>query len=285
MSAEEDATKEFARPIEPTEPIPVIPAGRPPGKRAGRVSGHGDGSWRGPAIVAAILVVVAAFGLTVGRNSAGLPEPWSAPAPAAAPFIGAGSGNALTNISAAGVGTVEIDGIAGKVTVTAAATTVVSATGSSGSLLYQLDSATHILHLFCPGSGQCPSAVYTLTIPEHVGLTLHQISGQTTLADLSGPVVITASSTGMSAVGLESASFTASITSGQLDASFTTVPLAVALTVVSAQVTVHLPGAAQYAVSQHVTSGEVGIGVRQSPNAHNTVDATIVSGQISLVRE
>jgi hypothetical protein len=102
---------------------------------------------------------------------------------------------------------------------------------------------------------------------------------------LSGPVDITASSTGMSAVGLESGSFTASITSGQLDASFTTVPLAVALTVVSAQATVHLPGAAQYAVSQHVTSGEVGIGVRQNPNSHSTVDATIVSGQISLVRE
>ena len=255
------------------------------GGTAESMAGNEHGSWRGPVIVGAVVLMVAAFGLTVGRSEGGLSPTWAVPAAPEAPFIGARSGPVLAQLSAVGVDTVEIDGIAGQVTITAESSSVIGDAGSTAPLLYQLDSATHTLHLFCAGSGNCPSAVYIVTIPEHVGLTLHQISGQSTLTGLSGPVDITTSSTGMSAVGLDTDSFTASITSGQLTATFASAPREVAVTVVSAQATMHLPGGDQYAVSQHVTSGNVGIGVPQNPNASDTVDATVVSGQISLVDE
>jgi hypothetical protein len=313
MPADEHTTTEFARPVDPTEQIPIVPTEeipvvpewQEPGSRGGRngghvnggqvtngqVSGHEDGSWRGPAIVGAAVLIAAAFGLSVGRSAGGLPQAWRVPSAPAAPFISASpaapspggplSGPVLTNLSAAGVDTVDIDGISGQVTITAAPDNVIGDVGSNGSLLYKLDSSTHTLRLYC-SSGSCPADDYIVTIPEHVGLTLRQVSGQTTLTDLSGPVDITAASTSMSAAGLDTNSFTASITSGQLNATFNSVPRQVAITVVSAQATVHLPGDAQYAVTQHVTSGNVGVEIPQNPNARDTVDATVVSGQITL---
>jgi len=225
-------------------------------------------STRAAIIVGAVVLTVTAFGLIVGADSGAVAAPQSGPA-----FI---------SLSAAGVDTVEIDGIAGQVSVTAASSTGIGDAGSSQPLLHRLDSGTHTLQLFCPGNGKCPAAVYTVTIPKGVGLTLNQVSGQTALTGLSGPVDITASSDSVTATGLDTGSFTASITSGELNAEFTAPPRQTVLTVISADATLSLPGTNEYTVVQHVTSGNIDIGVPQGPNTPHVIDATVVSGEISL---
>jgi len=185
--------------------------------RPGRRNDRYNGSRRGLAIGATVFLGAAVVGLALGSGST-LPMPVAS--------SGTLSGPLLTTLSAAGVQTVSIDAIAGKVAVTASGGTVVSDAGSSGPLFYQFDAGTHTLQLFCPGPRNCAAADYTVAIPEHVGLVLHQVSGQTTLTGLSG--------------------------------------------------------SASYTVVQHVTSGDVNISVPQGPNAAGTVDATVVSGEISL---
>ena len=182
--------------------------------------------------------------------------------------------------------TVELDGFSGNITITATPAATSIDTGLPGNTHYVMDAfdaATHTLRLFCANNATCPATTYTVTIPAHVGLILHQVSGQARLADLSGPVSITATSADTTATGLAAASFSAVITSGRLDAAFADPPGRVSVSVVSAEATVHLPGSAQYAVAQQVQSGNVQVQVPQDPNSPDTVDATVTSGQINLV--
>ena len=232
---------------------------------------------RGPLVIgliALVLILLAAY-FAFGRDS----KPAVTVNPVAAPVVPAVPGSSF---SAAGVSTVELDGFSGNITVTATATTQISDTAQSSTPLYQLDKATHTLRLFC-ANGSCPSANYIITMPPHVGLILHQVSGQAQLIGISGPVDITASSANTMATGLQTPDFTAVITSGRLDASFATVPGKVSVSVVSAQADLHLPGTAHYAVAQQVDSGNVQVAVPQDPNSPDTVDATVTSGQINLL--
>ena len=189
----------------------------------------------------------------------------------------------------AGVTTVDLDGFSGNIIVTATATTGISDIVQAGNgqsaadVLDTYDSATHTLRLYCAISGGCAASDYTVTVPEHVGFILRQISGQAQLSGLSGPVSVTATSANTTFTGLATSSFTAVITSGQLNATFAAVPGRVAVSVVSASASVYLPGAAQYAVAQHVDSGNVNVQVPQNPSSANTVDTTVTSGQISLM--
>jgi hypothetical protein len=241
--------------------------------------------WIGFAAVIVIGVVLAAAsgGFTPPRPNVALPV---AGAPDPIGFTPAGTaaqGPVVTDLSATGVSVVEFDGLTGQVDISAGGGTTVSDRGSGHTLLYQLDPATHVLHLSCAPSGSCPSALYVVNIPAHIGVTLHQVSGQTALTDISGPVAITASSANTTAVGLTVPSFTADITSGQLDASFSAVPSTVRVTVVSANATIHLPSSGRYAVTRDVVSGDADVAVPQDPSSPDTVDLTVNSGQIGLV--
>ncbi|HEV2638560.1 MAG TPA: DUF4097 family beta strand repeat-containing protein [Actinocrinis sp.] len=244
---------------------------------------------RGPLLLGLALLVVVALALyfSYGRNgSPAIPAANPAANPAAGqplPLPQQQQGAAAGSYSAVGITTVELDGFSGNITVTAAQTAQITDTVQNGKPLSQLDSATHTLRLFCAAGAGCPSGNYVVTIPEHVGLVLHQASGQTQLVGLSGPVDITASSANTMATGLTTPDFTAVITSGRLDASFSAAPAKISVSVVSAQATLHLPAAATYAVAQQVASGNVQVQVPQDPNSTHVIDAAVTSGQVTLV--
>jgi hypothetical protein len=239
----------------------------------------------GVAVVAA--VILGELGATSGNSHLRNLEARRGVAPVVFPAgvvpPGAKSGAVLGAISAAGVDTVEVDQVAGQMDITATSGGTIGDAGSSRTLLYWIDSSKHTLHLLCYDNGACPASDYTVTIPEHVGLTLRQTAGESTLNGISGPVDITANSADTTATGLETGDFTADIISGQLNATFDGTPNHVTLTVASAQATLHLPSAPQYAVATHTASGQINVGVSQNPNSADTVDATVTSGEIDLL--
>lgn len=274
-----------------------------PGAEPGRWSGPGDGSVAGPGdsgrprpdrrplwiglIVLVVIALGAYFAYGNGRMSPvptpAVPVPVATvPLPANPPGAAPPAGAPAGSFTATGITTVELDGFAGNITVTATSANQITDTVQNGTPLGQVDKSTHTLRLFC-APGTCPSSDYVITIPEHVGLILHQTSGQTRLVGLSGPVDITADSANTVATGLLTSNFTAVITSGQLDASFAAAPARTAISVISASATVHLPANAAYAVSQQVASGNVQVAIPQDPDSPHAVDATITSGQINLV--
>jgi hypothetical protein len=182
----------------------------------------------------------------------------------------------------------------GKLTIGVDGSGQISATAQPGSghgapdAAFRLDPATHVLTLTCTGPQPgaepvaCPAADYAVLVPAHVGVTLHELSGQATLTGLSGPVTITATSADTTATALNTADFTADITSGTLDATFTTAPAHIALSVTSAQAALHLPGTVSYAVRQRSVSADIQVAVPQSTVSAHTVQATATSGSIDL---
>ncbi|HEY3871724.1 MAG TPA: hypothetical protein VGM10_25405 [Actinocrinis sp.] len=252
------------------------PPATPPDERA-QAAGP-DRSNRTLLLFGAVIVgilIIGVLGAVIGsaaRRGSGSGEPGTTPA---------------FSIPASGVSVVELDGVAGKVSINTAATSSVQiSSGSPAQLGHQFDAATHTLDLSCATSGgNCPAAAYTVTIPEHVGLTLHQISGQTTLAGVSGPISITAGSASTTATGLTATSFTAVITGGELDAAFTGVPQHVSVSVISAQATLHLPGSAQYAVDEQIIAGSANVQIPRVAGAPNVVEANVTSGQITLLAD
>ena len=203
-------------------------------------------------------------------------------------------GAVSTTHGADGVQTVQLDGFNGKVTVgvngsqIAATAQPVDGDVAPG-LEFHLDDTTHVLTLACydehTGKGPiaCPATEYKISVPAGMGVKLQLLNGQATLSDLSGPVSITASSAYTLAQNLKTTDFTATITSGTLNATFATAPTHVAVTVDSAQATLHLPATASYAVQQQTTSGYVQVSIPQAPAAPHSVLATANSGEISLL--
>ncbi|MBR7837202.1 DUF4097 family beta strand repeat protein [Actinospica durhamensis] len=195
-------------------------------------------------------------------------------------------GAASASHGADGVKLVELDGFNGKLTVAADGSAQIAATAQpvdgdqAPGLEFHLNAATHVLTLACydRDGGQdpipCPADAYAVSLPSGVGLTLNKFSGQADLADLSGPVALTASSVDINAVGLKTADFTAAVTSGTLNAVFATAPTAVDVSISSAQATLHLPGTVEYTVQQQVTSGYVGVSIPQAAGATPGAGAT-----------
>jgi len=203
-------------------------------------------------------------------------------------------GPVSTSHGADGVKTVELDGFNGKVTIGVAGSQIAAtAQPVSGNvapgLEFHLDAATHVLTLAChdehTGKGPiaCPATEYKISVPAGMGVQLQLLNGQATLTDLSGPLKITASSAYVDAQALKTNDFTAAITSGTLNATFATAPTQAAVTVTSAQATLHLPATTSYAVRQKTTSAYVQVAIPQAPTAPHTVVATATSGEISLL--
>ena len=199
-----------------------------------------------------------------------------------------------TTHGADGVQTVELAGFNGKVTVGVNGSQIVAtaqpANGDVGpGLEFHLDDTTHVLTLACydqhTGKGPiaCPATEYKVSVPAGMGVKLQLLNGQATLSDLSGPVSITANSAYALAQNLKTNDFTATITSGTLNATFATPPTHVAVTVDSAQAALHLPGTVTYDVQQQTTSAYVQVSIPQAADATHSVQANANSGEISLL--
>ena len=119
-------------------------------------------------------------------------------------------------------------------------------------------------------------------MPGDTAVVLSQPSGQVSLDGLAGPVRITAANINVTATGLRARSLTATITSGQLTASFAKPPSQVSVTLSSAHASIHLPASARYTVSTQVNSGNVQVGVPQAAHSAHQVTAQLVSSDLQL---
>jgi hypothetical protein len=196
--------------------------------------------------------------------------------------------------AAGDVSTVELDGINGNLTVGVSNSSQITATAqpvhglSAPNLTFHWNAASRTLALECSDSTDngtattCPATSYAVLVPAHVGVTLHEISGQASLSGLSGPVSVTASSADTSVRGLRTADFTAAITSGTLDASFATAPTHVSVSVTSAQASLQFPAGASYDVRQRSVSADIQVAIPQSSTSAHTVQVSATSGDINL---
>ncbi len=203
-------------------------------------------------------------------------------------------GAVSTSHGADGVTAVALSDFSGNLTVLAGGSAQIAATAQPVSgdrapgLEFHLNASTHLLTLACydQNGGQaipCPATQYKISLPAGMGLNLIGFTGQATLTDLSGPVDLSGKSVYVDAQGLKTPSFTATVTSGTLNAAFAQAPAKVDVAVTSAQATLHLPGTVSYAVRQQTTSGYVQVSIPQSNAATRTVLAAANSGEISLL--
>lgn len=200
-----------------------------------------------------------------------------------------------TQYTAANVTTIDIDGINGTLTVGARNTPQITATAEpanghpAATLTFHRGAATNILDLICTSPNSttptCPTSTYTVLVPAHMGVTLHEVSGQATLTNLSGPLSITASSANTTVQGLSTTDFTATIISGTLSATFTTPPTHVSISVTSAQASLLFPSNATYDVQKQAVSADIQVAIPQSPTSPHTVHASATSGTINLATD
>jgi putative adhesin len=234
-------------------------------------------------LVAAALLVVALIVVVAATQSAG----------------GTGSGPAAgtrsVSITAGRVGTVDLEGVPGQLTITASDTDQVRLTGqlhwsghapaASVRTGRTTAGAARVLHLdyVCAASSPCTED-YRLSVPARTAVAVSQPSGHVTISGLNAPLRISAGSVDVSASRLRSPTLTATITSGHLAAAFGVAPRRVSLTLTSAQATVHLPAVAPgYQLSQQVTSGYVHVGVTQAASSPHRVSVRISSGELELL--
>jgi hypothetical protein len=197
-----------------------------------------------------------------------------------------------TQYAAANVNTVDLTGINGTLTVGASNTPQITATAEPANghpaptLTFHQNAATHVLTLTCASSNSttptCPTSTYTVLVPAHMGVTLHEVSGQATLTNLSGPVSITASSANTTVQDLRTTDFTATIISGTLSATFATPPTHVSVSVTSAQASLLFPSNATYDVQKQTVSADIQVAIPQSPTSTHTVQVSATSGTINL---
>jgi hypothetical protein len=230
-------------------------------------------------LVAAVLVVVALIVVVVATQSPG----GTGPGPAA--------GTRPVSVTAGRVGTVDLEGVPGQLTITGSDTDQVRLTGQlhwSGhapAASVRTDTAARSLHLdyVCADGSPCTED-YQLSVPARTAVVLSQPSGHVLISGLSSPLRITAGSVDVSATGLRSPSLTATITSGHLAAAFAVAPRRVSLALTSAQATLHLPAVTPgYQLSQQVTSGYVHVGVPRAASSPHQISVRISSGEVELL--
>jgi hypothetical protein len=225
------------------------------------------------AVVAAVVLVVA-----VGRLSTG----------GQAPIDRVGSppaGSRAVAVSASGVGTVDLRGVPGQLTIIGTGggrvrlTGVLHWTGPDAPVtIRRVGHDGHVLHLSyrCAAGSPCTED-YRLAVPGRTATVIRQPSG------LAGTLRILAASVDVSATGLRSPELAAQITSGHLSASFAVPPRQVSVALTSAQATVRLPPGIGYAVTSQVSSGSINVGIPRSAAAGRTVTARIDQGELQLL--
>lgn len=198
-------------------------------------------------------------------------------------------------ISVGDVGTVVLDGVSGRVHVTAdgdARSVTGSFRGADGKALRvdtKSDSAggRHTLTVVCADDAGLPEPCagdLTLRLPADTGLRLRQTSGETDLAGIGGPLDVATASDRLTAVGLRSADAHVSMTSGSADVGFSGAPGVLAVQATSASMTLRLPAdGAGYAVTSDATSASVSVQVPRDDTAAHHVSLQVLSSSLALL--
>jgi hypothetical protein len=278
-----------------TSPGPVAPAGQAAagGPAAGAGPATGDrrprpgrpGRWRPGSRVAAAAVAVLALvvlAVAVGELSAGGP---GGPARAGSP-----PGSRAVAVTASAVGTVDLRGVPGLLTIVGARsgrvrlTGVLHWSGRAAPVATRRLDRDGVLHLSyrCAPASPCTED-YRLVVPGRTATVIRQPSGHVIVSGVAGALRIVAASVDVSATGLRSPTLAAQITSGHLSASFAVAPRQISVALVSAQATVRLPGGVGYLVSSQVSSGFVHVGIPQVADSTRTVSARIDQGELQLL--
>jgi hypothetical protein len=233
------------------------------------------------AVLALVVLVVA-----VGELSQG--------GPGAAARAGSSPGSRAVAVTASAVGTVDLRGVPGLLTIVGARSGQVRLTGvlhwsgrAAPVATRRLDHGGHgsrVLHLSyrCAPASPCTED-YRLVVPGRTAMVIRQPSGHVIVSGVAGALRILAASVDVSATGLRSPALAAQITSGHLSASFDVAPRQISVALVSAQATVRLPGGVGYLVSSQVSSGFVHVGIPRAADATRTVTARIDQGELQLL--
>jgi hypothetical protein len=201
-----------------------------------------------------------------------------------------GADRRAVSASAESVTTVVLRGVPGRLTVAGVAGQRVSLTGQlhwtgrAPALATAARPARHRLQLsyHCAAGSPCTGDL-RLAVPRSTAVVLDQPSGQVTVTGLAGPLRITARSVDISAAALRCPALAVSVTSGHLSASFARPPGRVAVTLASAQATLHLPASVAYRVSQRITSGYLRASIPQASGAARVITARVDSGELELL--
>jgi hypothetical protein len=232
---------------------------------------------------AVVIILMAAPAVVLASHASHMTHPGSAgpPRPRTSRQI---------SVSAGSVRTVYLQGVPGQLTVAGSTGATVTLTGklrwngARPALAHStMDPAAHVLRLSyrCAAGSPCTEN-YRLTVPARTAVILSQPSGQVQLDGLAGPLRITAANVNVIAGGLRVPSLTATITSGQLTASFTAPPQQVSIALTSAHAVVRLPASVSYAVSTQASSGSVQVGVPQAARSGHRVTAHLDSSDLQL---
>lgn len=207
----------------------------------------------------------------------------------------AGTGNAggtsrAVSVTAGPVGSVDLQGVPGQLTITSSAggqvrlTGQLHWTGHAPAVSTSTDVTASVLHLryHCAAASPCTEN-YQLSVPRQTAVVLNQPSGHVVIAGLTSALRLTAASVDVSATGLRSPSLTATITSGHLSAAFASAPQQVSVALASAQATLRLPAVTSYLVSSQVAAGYIHVGVPEAAASAHRVSAQITSGELELL--
>jgi len=203
---------------------------------------------------------------------------------------GYGGTTRAVQVTASRVGTIDLHGVPGLLTIVATGsgpvmlTGQLHGTGRAPAIETRLERAAGVLvvSIRCATAGPCTENL-RLVVPGTTGAAVWQPGGRVLVTGLAGPLRMIASSVDISARGLRSTVLAAVITSGHLSAAFAAPPRQVSITLASAQATLRLSASVAYRVTQRVTSGYIRVGIPQADRATRTVTARIDSGELELL--
>ncbi|WP_329175659.1 DUF4097 family beta strand repeat-containing protein [Streptomyces sp. NBC_01477] len=258
------------------DPATARPAGRP--------------SRRAVVIGVPLLALAVVIGIVIAHDDhAGHGRPGFPPAPDRA--YGATAGQ----VHADDVDTVVLDGVSGRIRVSADDDThAVSGTflGADGTGIRvrtktATDAGRTTMTVLCAdnaGADEPCAGDLTLRLPAHTGLRLRQTSGETDLTGIGGPLDVTTASDRLTAVGLHPANAHVRVTSGSADIGFSGAPGALAVQTTSASMTLRLPtDGAGYAVTTAATSANVDVQVPRDDSAAHHVSLQVLSGSLAVL--
>ncbi|MBY8882189.1 hypothetical protein [Actinacidiphila acidipaludis] len=198
---------------------------------------------------------------------------------------------------AADADTVVLDGVSGRIQVTADphAHTVTGSFHRSDGHSAVLHGTTgddpasgdgHTLTVRCEdddGHQEACAGDLVLTVPGHTGLRMRQTSGETVLDGLGGDLSLDASSLQLTTRDLRSPHAEVRVVSGSADLGFGAAPADLDLHASSASVAVRLPQIdGGYAVTTAAASASVQVQVPRDPTAGHRVALTVTSGSLSV---
>lgn len=276
-----------ARPRVPGQAAADAGGGKPP------ASGRRKTPWRSRRRVrrTALALAMAAIGASAlaAASGAGMAAGGAGRGGPAAP-AGRGGTSRAVQVAVGPVGTVDLHGVPGRLSVVGTGRGRVTLTGQLNwagrppAVVTRLDRADRVLTVTvrCAPASPCTQDL-RLAVPADTAAAIRQPAGRILVTGLAGPLRLTAASADISASGLRSPELAAVITSGHLGATFAAPPRRVDITLASAQATLRLPARVPYRVIGQVTSGHISVGIPQASTAAGTVTARLDSGELELL--